>query len=180
MPIPDCKKAVNKTSRLTGEGVAKVKPLPALGPIVLHPSRQLRVLRQGFLICVCLGLWVSLSPWISSTPASLFLLIPLSLALLVVCVRGTHSQSPGFLLVDKGEWQLSQMGSDRRQCLSEARVWPWVVILKFYPLEPEGEPRFSHSRYLVVMRDAVSEEDFRALCRWLRLCLPRQRNPAKV
>ncbi len=113
--------------------------------------------------------------------ASLVLVIVLFAGLLVGYKAIIASAEESSLWVDRGLWVISHDRQVERLVLVEALIWPWVVILTLNPEDNQAgltRGRFFNfkTRYLVVMSDSVSCADFRALCRWLRICVPRQRH----
>jgi len=53
----------------------------------------------------------------------------------------------------------------------KALVWPWVIILYWPPQPICGGMAKDRGFTLVLLRDSLSEADFRQLRRWLLACL---------
>lgn len=156
------------------------KPLPTLAPISLYASRHLVLLRAFLAALLALALMASLVSQFITTVGWTLLLVLAALVGATVWLTwrlgAVRAPEPlDRLWVEGGVWRLdSAKGGQRFALAGEVLLWPWVIIFELCPLAP-GELSPSHKkRRMVILRDSMTEREFRALSRWLRLCVHKQ------
>lgn len=156
------------------------KPLPTLAPISIYASRHLVLLRAFLAALLALALMASLVSQFITTVGWTLLLVLAALVGATVWLTwrlgAVRAPEPlDRLWVEGGVWRLdSAKGGQRFALAGEVLLWPWVIIFELCPLAP-GELSPSHKkRRMVILRDSMTEREFRALSRWLRLCVHKQ------
>jgi len=176
VPIPDYK-TDNSVAHLYGDST---KPLPSLPAVLIKPSHRLPWFFVGIYGGLVLLLLVAITPYALVHPLwwSLLLGVSLLLGLSLRALLRRH-RFMGWLEFKSSCWHLEYFenvpGTKNTRPVHmmlqgdvEAVIWPWVIILywRTRPAGPVGR-RFT----LVLMRDSLSEADFRQLKCWLRICL---------
>lgn len=182
MPTPDSSQAPHSAPLALSAGSPKVrsKPLPTLAPISIYASRHLVLLRAFLAALLALALIASLVSQFITTVGWTLLLVLAALVGATVWLTwrlgAVRAPEPlDRLWVEGGVWRLdSAKGGQRFALAGEVLLWPWVIIFELRPLAP-GELSPSHKkRRMVILRDSMTEREFRALSRWLRLCVHKQ------
>lgn len=144
---------------------AKALQLPA---IKLHQSVILWRGQVGIhlliLVCLCWGLW----PSVSGFWQSVGVLIAICLALIVhlYYLWRLHRQTKGLLWVSGNRWRWQDENGHRELVLAGSiTVWPKLIIL---PFKESGQGR---RKTLVLLPDSASADDLRCLRSWLRTSL---------
>lgn len=148
------------------------KRLPPLDTVVILPSRYLYAMQAALYLSFFASV---VGVFLPRLDQEMWWLIPM-LVIGVLVLRSWRSHRQSACLTrriwfgHKG-WFLETGGITEPVTLSgETLVWPWVVILRFKPYRIGSD-----YQQVVVMRDSVSEKDFRQLSCWLRVCLKPRR-----
>ena len=176
MPILDYK------ADTFGAPLAGAKPLPPLAAVAIAPSRWLqRLLRATYIALALLTGWLLL-PYAKAHVAWWLLLLLVALVLwfsyrarlqLTLFNGNLSYQSPWWILrYGYGQPAASYQEQTRRfPSELKALVWPWVIILYWPPQPSAGGLSKEKGFTLVLLRDSLSDADFRQLKRWLLACL---------
>lgn len=75
------------------------------------------------------------------------------------------------LWFEQERWYLESQGQAKKLSLvGDVVVWPWLVLMDF-----QAQDDSSQRLRLIILKDSVSDADFRRLSCWLRVCLKPKR-----
>ena len=156
--------------------------MPPLAAVAISPSRWLLRLLQAVYIALALLIFWLLAPYAEAQAA--WWLVPVLMALVLwfsYRARVAHARLSGNLSYQSPWWLVccssAAPSADRQEQIRrfssdlKALVWPWVIILYWPPQATCGGLAKEKGFTLVLLRDSLSEADFRQLKRWLLACL---------
>lgn len=177
MPILDYKPKLE-----IADSLVKLKPLPPLEAVTIHPSPALRLLRTSLysFFAIPFGA-ISYSFLLTNNWALASLFFLLFLASVCGAYREYYTVYQVYLLeFSQASWHLraNSVEVPNAQLEGEQLIWSWLMVLTFNLTDGADQPRkmpwLRRSKLrLFILKDSLEPKDFSRLSRWLINCLPR-------